>query len=108
MTIENKLKEYILSHYKSIREFTNTINMPYSTMDNIFRRGIKNTSVHTIIKIGNALNISVDELANDRIIPNNKEDLRDMETIISFMKLNASSYQLTIDNVPLTNLEKWQ
>ena len=69
MTIEEKLKALILSRYHSIREFTITIDMPYTTIDSIFRRGIGNSSVTNVIKICKALGISVDALADGRIVP---------------------------------------
>ena len=42
--------------------------MPNSTLDNIFRRGVLNSSVTNIIKICNALEISADELADGKIV----------------------------------------
>ena len=51
MNTEEKLKDLILSRYNSIREFTISIDMPYTTMDSIFRRGIGNSNVTNIIKI---------------------------------------------------------
>lgn len=68
MTTEDKLKEYILSKYRSIREFTIAIDMPYSTLDSVFKRGIDNSSVGVIFKICNALNISPDALAEGEIV----------------------------------------
>lgn len=59
---EDKLKEYILTKYKSIREFTVDIDMPYSTIDSIFKRGVRKASIDNIIKICDFLNISVDAL----------------------------------------------
>lgn len=69
MTIEEKLKELILSRYRSVLVFTNSIGMPYATMTSIFKRGINNSSVVNIIKICNALGISADALAQNRIEP---------------------------------------
>lgn len=67
MTIEEKLKELILSKYRSVLVFTNSIGMPYTTMSSIFKRGVQNSSISNIIKICNALNISADALAQNRI-----------------------------------------
>lgn len=64
---EDLLKERILSEYKSIREFTQKIDMPYSTLDTILKRGVRNASVDNIIKICEFLNISTDALINGRI-----------------------------------------
>jgi hypothetical protein len=67
MTIEEKLKELILKRYHSIREFTIAIDIPYTTVDSIFRRGLANSSVSTVIRICKALHISADALADGEI-----------------------------------------
>lgn len=64
---EDKLKEYILSKYKSIREFALAIEMPYSTIDSIFKRGIRKASVDNIIRICDFLGLSTDALIDGRI-----------------------------------------
>lgn len=69
MNTEDKLKELILSRYKSIREFTLAIDFPYTTLDSIFKRGIGNSSITNVLKICNALHISADALADGRIEP---------------------------------------
>ena len=69
MTTEEKLKDLILRRYHSIREFTIEIEIPYTTMDSIFRRGIGNSSVSNVIKICKALGISADALADGEIVP---------------------------------------
>ena len=67
MTIEEKLKNYILSKYKSIREFTIAVDVPYSTIDNMLKRGISGTGVSTMIKICDFLGLDVNDLARGRI-----------------------------------------
>ena len=69
MTIEEKLKNLILERYHSIREFAIYIDMPYTTLDSIFKRGIGNSSVTNIVKICKALHISTDALADGEIRP---------------------------------------
>lgn len=69
MTTEEKLKELILKRYHSIREFTIAIDIPYTTLDSIFRRGIGNSSVVNVIKICKALGISADALVDGEIKP---------------------------------------
>lgn len=68
LTVEETLKSLVLSSYGSIREFSIAINMPYSTLDSIFKRGVENASIGNIIKICTALHISVDELAEKKIV----------------------------------------
>lgn len=70
---EERLKELILTKYKSIREFTNSIDMPYSTFDSILKRGISNSNITNVLRISNALGIDTEELANGKIIPKQTE-----------------------------------
>lgn len=111
MTIEQKLKDLILSRYHSIREFTITIDIPYTTMDSIFRRGIGNSSVTNVIKICKALRISADALADGKIEPiaskrlyfELKEDPIDISDIFSDAKARLSHYEdLTFNGEPVT------
>lgn len=67
MTTEEKLKDLILTKYRSIREFTQIIDMPYSTFSTIMVRGIENSNVTSVIKICKALGISADALADGKI-----------------------------------------
>lgn len=106
MTTEDKLKDLILSRYKSIREFTISIDMPYTTIDSIFRRGVGNSSVSNIIKICKALRISADELAEgkivsvtDHIIPG---DLTEIKDILSDAKARLIHQDnLTLEGAPV-------
>lgn len=76
MSIEDKLKFLILNKYHSIREFTQEIDMAYSTLDSILKRGIGNSSVTNVIKICKALGISADALADGEIKPINDRTTR--------------------------------
>ena len=73
-TSEDLLKELILSQYKSLREFTTVIGMPYTTVDSLLKRGIKKASVDNVLKICSFLNISTDALVNGRIEYINNEE----------------------------------
>lgn len=112
MTIEDKLKDLILSRYRSIREFTQVIDMPYSTFDTILKRGIDNSSVTNVIKICKELAISADALAAGQIVPaalmvQPTEDASDLEEILNEMKSKIITYDnLTIRGVPLEPLDR--
>lgn len=67
MTIEEQLKELILSQYKSVRAFSTVTKIPYSTLDNIFRRGIGGTGVSTVYKICDTLGITVEGITHGRL-----------------------------------------
>lgn len=62
MTIEEQLKAEILSHYKSVRAFTQAINIPYSTLDSAFKRGIANSGVGTMVKVFQALDLDIENV----------------------------------------------
>lgn len=72
---EKKLKDFILQKYKSIRAFTHEADIPYSTIDTMFKRGIGGTSIDTVIKICKTLGISTDDLAVGKITPLNRNDI---------------------------------
>ncbi len=113
MTIEEKLKQYILTNYKSIREFVKYAGLPYSTVDGILKRGIANSSIGNVLKICKALQISADELANNRIVPVKEESstyvfLTEIPEMIAYMRENPDDYNdLTVDGQTLTALE-WE
>ena len=113
MTIEEKLKNYILTIYKSVREFTQYADLPYSTMDGILKRGIKNSSIGNILKICEALQISADELANDKIVPINRKSfhhqvmISEIPDMISVIRDNEQDFaNFTIDDQFLTK-DEW-
>lgn len=62
MSIEDQLKDIILTKYKSIRAFTIAIDIPYSTLDSILKRGISNASIDTILTIFQHLNLDVESI----------------------------------------------
>lgn len=68
MNVEQELKHVILSQYKSIRAFSIAVNLPYSTIDNIFKRGLMGTGVQTVMKICESLSLDMKELAKGSIV----------------------------------------
>lgn len=108
MTIEDQLKNLILSRYRSIREFVISIDMPYTTIDSIFRRGIGNSSVSNVIKICKALGISADELAEGRIVPVNirsavrRGEPREIQEFLNRFKMELATMEnLTLEGEPV-------
>jgi DNA-binding Xre family transcriptional regulator len=103
MTIEEKLKDLILERYSSIREFTIKIDMSYSTVDSILKRGIQNATISNILKICDALHISADALANGEIVPlykkhPSKEEPQDVADILAFAKQQLLSNKALMFN----------
>ncbi len=67
MRVEDELKALILNRFKSVRAFAVAIDTPYSTINNIFVRGVGGAGISTIIPLCRALNLDVDALADDKI-----------------------------------------
>ena len=67
MSLEEQLKQEILGRYKSIREFSAMTGIPYSTVDSVLKRGIKNSGVGTVIKIFSFLDIDVESISSETL-----------------------------------------
>lgn len=109
MTIEERLKEYILSQYKSILAFSKVVDVPYTTIDGILKRGVQNSSINNVIKICQALGISTDELAHGRITPSPSPHavlVKEITMMSAFARENRQDYDVTIDGQPLSD-EEW-
>ncbi len=112
LTIEDKLKRYIMTRYSSLREFTIKSNIPYSTVNAILKRGIANSSLSNVSKICKALNISVDELEHNRIVPLDSTDSNEgqieLDNLIQFYKFKLQKAEnITLDNIKLNDNEKY-
>ncbi len=111
MTIEEKLKELILSKYGTVKDFAHLTDLPYGTVDTILRRGIHKASVTNIIKICQTLGISADELAKDKIVSFdkkviNRSHMTEMLDIVVYAKRNINEFNdLTIDGKLMTRNE---
>ena len=110
MTIEERLKEMILTQYKSLQKFADHSGINYQTLVAILKRGVNKASIHNIIDMCHTLEISVDELADGRIVPVNEDRyhkaLTDLDTIIAEKKHCYNEYtHLTIDNIPISQSE---
>ena len=111
MTIEEKLKEFIVDKYGSILAFTTLIGLPNSTMMGMLKRGIHNASISNVITLCNALNISVDALADDKILEleDKKEDSVEILDLYKRMRnemLNHDVVTLNGQKIDKERLEK--
>lgn len=70
MSVEEQLKQLICSTYGTVSAFCKEKGFPYSTIANIFSRGISSLGVDTALKICDDLGISLDGLARGLICLN--------------------------------------
>ncbi|MCI6369288.1 MAG: hypothetical protein SOX46_14200 [Clostridiaceae bacterium] len=68
--VEATLKDIIIERYGSLKKFCVIINMPWTTLDSILKRGVSNSNISNVLKITKALGISAEKLADGEIVTN--------------------------------------
>jgi hypothetical protein len=74
-SLENEIRQIIVERYGTLAEFSRHSKIAYTTIDSMLKRGIKNANVLNVIKICDALNISVDKLRHGLIEPAKVEEV---------------------------------
>lgn len=62
--IEIRLKEMIIERYGSLKKFCEIIDMPWTTLDSILKRGVSNSNITNVMKITKELCIDTESLAS--------------------------------------------
>ena len=93
--IENKIKNLIISRYGSLSSFCEKVNLPYSTVDSILKRGFGKANVLNVIKICDELGISIDNLKNGIIEPIETEQVTSKEFVYEVKNLLDKTSDLT-------------
>ncbi len=65
---EIRLKEIIITRYGSLKKFCEIIEMPWTTLDSILKRGISNSNITNVMKITKELKIDTESLASGIIM----------------------------------------
>lgn len=65
MNREEFIKQLIISKYGTIKNFSEFINVPYTTIRSILERGIGKAGIDNIIKICKGLEVSPEQLSTD-------------------------------------------
>lgn len=71
--VEQELKDLIISRYGSLKKFSEDINIAWSTLDGVIKRGANKANITSLIKICEGLSIDCESLYYGRILP--KQDL---------------------------------
>lgn len=77
MTIEEKLKLYILERYLTMANFSNACGIGQTTLSAIFKRGVGSCTAKTLYSICDILEISMDALFNGLILPRGESEYRE-------------------------------
>lgn len=67
MTSEEILKETIKEKYGNVLRFSKAVQIPESSIRNIFNRGVESVSAGVLVKICKALNLDVESLVSGRL-----------------------------------------
>lgn len=64
---EVRLKEIIIERYGSLKKFCEKIDMPWTTLDSILKRGVANSNITNVMKITKELGLDTESLATGKI-----------------------------------------
>lgn len=67
-TTENRIKEIIINRYGSLKKFCELIDMPWTTLDSILKRGFANSNITNVMKISHELKVDTESLASGKIM----------------------------------------
>lgn len=101
MTTEDKVKKMIIERYGTVKEFSKKIDVNYTTVVNILKRGFANAGINNVIKICKELNISTDAIAENRIEKPKDTYITDKDLILTLEKKD-----IVIDNKKLNEEQK--
>ena len=109
MSLEEKLKKLIISRYGNVKAFAEHAGIKYTTLAAIMKRGIRNSTIENVFSLCHALNISVDALAEGKIIELPQNDMPDCgrvndlpDLINAYVSYFESNYECTLDDQILT------
>lgn len=70
--LEYRLKMLIIERYGSLKKFADTIEMPWTTLDSILKRGVANSNITNVLKITRELGLDAEKLVYGQIVENIK------------------------------------
>lgn len=78
---EMKIREMIISRYGSLKKFCEVIQMPWTTLDSILKRGFANSNITNVMKITKELGIDTESLALGEVIDSKTKNIPYTATI---------------------------
>ena len=71
--VESNLKALIIQKYGSLKKFTEVIDMPWTTLDSILKRGVANSNITNVLKITRELGLDAEKLVDGEICKSSPE-----------------------------------
>lgn len=103
---ELQLKDLIIKKYGSIKKFCEIIDMPWTTLDSILKRGVANSNITNIMKITKELKIDTECLANGSITPSTSDTTINIHNVQTKQEQNLLSYFNKLNNAGKTEATK--
>lgn len=75
---ETKIREMIIERYGSLKKFCELIQMPWTTLDSILKRGFANSNITNVMKITKELGIDTEQLALGEIVDSKNQQEQTM------------------------------
>ena len=66
--LEASVKALIIDNYGSMKKFSEKIDMPWTTLDSILKRGIANSNISNVLKITRELGLDAEKLVDGEIV----------------------------------------
>lgn len=66
--LESNVKALIIYRYGSMKKFSEKIDMPWTTLDSILKRGIANSNITNVLKITRELGLDSEKLVDGIIV----------------------------------------
>ena len=67
--LETNLKLLIIEKYGSMKKFCEKVEMPWTTLDSILKRGVANSNITNVLKITRELGLDAEKLVDGSIVP---------------------------------------
>ena len=85
--LETEVKKIIISRCGTVKKFADMIDLPYSTVDTILKRGFKNSNAYNVGLIFGALQLDTRSILDGKIRPIVLDEVEDFESFEDFERL---------------------
>ena len=72
--LEANIKSLIIEKYGSLKKFSETIDMPWTTLDSILKRGMANSNITNVLKITRELGLDAEKIVDGDIVYSSKHE----------------------------------
>lgn len=73
--LESRIKELIIERYGSLKKFTEIIEMPWTTLDSILKRGVANSNITNVLKITRELGLDAEDLVDGKVTKSSTDSI---------------------------------